>query len=79
MRAGAGKFNMPQALTTDAREGYFDTALVANYAAVLHPLVLAAQTLPIGYRAEYTGTEKSVALGFEGAVIDGLRLGDFTV
>src|SRR5205807_7174971 len=46
---------------------------------VLHALVLAAQALPIGYGAEDAGAEQAVPLRLEGAVVDGLRLGDFAM
>src|ERR1700682_2863477 len=46
---------------------------------MLHALVLAAQALPVGNRAEDAGAEQAVALRFEGAVVDGLRLGDLAV
>ena len=70
---------MAQALTPDLAERDFHTALIANYAAVLHPLVFSAQALPVGYRAENLGAEKAVALRLEGAVVDGFRLGDFSM
>src|SRR5579864_2352431 len=79
MRAGAGQFHMAQALATHARQRYFDAALVANHTAVLHPLVLSAQALPIGDGTENTGTEQSIALRLEGPVVDGFRLGDFAM
>src|SRR5262249_58495687 len=40
----------------------------------LHALVLAARALVILGRPEDAGTEQAVALGLEGAVVDGLRL-----
>jgi hypothetical protein len=46
---------------------------------VLHALVLAAQALPVGDRAEDLGAEKAVALRLERAVVDGLGLGDLAV
>src|SRR4029077_7123959 len=54
-------------------------ALVADHAAVLHALVLAAETLPVGDRAKDAGAEQTVALRLEGAVVDGLGLGDFAM
>ena len=57
----------------------FHTAFVADHAAVLHALVLAAEALPIGYRTEDAGAEQSVALGFKGAIVNGLWLGDFAM
>ena len=47
VRAGAGQLDMSQALAADARQRDFDAALVADDAAVLHALVLAAQALPV--------------------------------
>jgi hypothetical protein len=46
---------------------------------VLHALVLAAQALPVGDRAKDAGAEEAIALRFEGAVVDGFRLGDFAM
>ena len=77
MRTGAGQFDMAQALAADARQRYFDAALVADDAAVFHPLVLSAQAFPVGDGAEDAGAEQPVALRLEGPVIDGFRLGDF--
>ena len=79
VRARAGQLDMAQALAADARQRDFHAALVADYAAVLHALVLAAQALPILGGAEDAGAEESVALRLEGPVVDGLRLGDFSV
>src|SRR5204862_6563835 len=67
------------ALATDARARHFHAALVADHAAVLHALVLAAHALPVGDRAEDLGAEQAVPLGLERAVVDRLGLGDFAV
>src|ERR1700737_4998077 len=69
-----GQLDMPQALTAHAGKRHFDAALVADYAAMLHALVLTAQALPIGYRAKDAGAEQPVPLRFIGAVVDSLRL-----
>ena len=61
------------------RERDFDAALVADDAAVLHALVLAAEALPVGDGSKDAGAEEAVAFGLEGAVVDGFRLGDFAV
>ena len=79
MRARRSEFDVTQALAAHLGESHFHTALVADHAAVLHALVLAAQTFPVGDRAKDAGAEQAVTLGLEGAVVDGLRLGDFTV
>src|SRR6476659_531551 len=46
---------------------------------MLHALVLAAQAFPVGDRAKDARAEQAIALRLEGAVVDGLRLGDFAV
>src|SRR5581483_1743975 len=79
MRAGAGQLDMPEALAADARKGYFDAALIADDAAVLHALILAAQALPVGDGTKNAGAEQAVALRLEGAVINRFRLGDLAV
>src|ERR1700740_3551336 len=70
---------MAKALTAHLAERDFHAALVANHAAVLHALVLAAEALPVGDGAKNLGAEQTVAFRLEGAVINGLRLGDFAV
>ena len=70
---------MAEALATDLGQRDFDAALVADDAAVLHALVLAAEALPVGDGSEDAGAEQAVAFGLEGAVVDGFRLGDFAV
>ena len=70
---------MAQPLAAHFAERDFDAALIADDAAMLHALVLAAQAFPIRHGAEDLGAEQAVALGLEGAVVDRLRLGDFAV
>src|SRR5271163_2677966 len=70
---------MAEALAADARQRHFYAALIADHAAVLHPLVFAAQTFPVGDGAEDAGAEQPVALRLEGPIVDGLGLGDFAV
>jgi hypothetical protein len=48
---------MAEAFTADFRQGDFDAALVADDAAVLHALVLAAQAFPVRDRTENFGAE----------------------
>ena len=71
----AGQFDMAQAFAAHARQRNFDAALIANHAAVLHALVLAAQAFPIGDRSEDAGAKQPVALRLECPAIDGLGLG----
>jgi hypothetical protein len=68
-----------QALTADLGEGDFNAALVADDAAVLHALVLAAEAFPIGDGSKDARAEQAIAFGLERAVVDRLRLGDLTV
>ena len=77
--AGRGELDVAQPLTADLGDGDFDSALVADDAAVLHALVLAAEALPVGDGAEDAGAEETVALRFEGAVVDGFRFGNFAM
>ena len=49
---GAGQLDVAQPLAADLGLRHFDAALVADHAAVLHALVLAAEALPVGDRAE---------------------------
>src|SRR5262245_14832292 len=74
MRDRRGQLDMPHPLATDLRLRHLDAALVADDAAVFHPLELSAETLPVDHGAEDLRAEESVPLGLECAVIDGLRL-----
>ena len=79
MRARRRQLNVAHALAAHFAHRYFHAALVADHAAVLHALVLAAQALPVRHRSENARAEQAVALRLEGAVVDGLRLGYFAV
>ncbi len=79
VRDRRGELDVAHALAPDARQRHFDRALFADDALVLHALVLAAQALVILDRPEDAGAEQAVALGLEGAVVDGLRLFDLAV
>ena len=79
VRDGRGQLDMAHPLAADLRFRHLDTALVADDAAVLHPLVLAAQAFPVGDRTEDLRAEEPVALRLERPVVDRLRLGDFAV
>src|SRR5574337_1281977 len=65
---------MAHALAAHLRQRDFHAALLADHTAVLEALVLAAQALVVLDRAEDLGAEQAVALGLEGAVVDGLGL-----
>jgi hypothetical protein len=71
-----GQLDMAHAVAAHLRQGHLDTALLADDALVLHPLVLAAQALVVLDRTEDAGAEQPVTLGLERAVVDGLGLLD---
>ena len=79
MRAGRGQLDMAHALAPDLLQRDLDAAFLADDAAVLHALVLAAQALVILDRAEDARAEQPVPLGLERAVVDGLGLLDLAV
>src|SRR4029077_7297503 len=79
VRTRRSELNVAEALATDLAERDFHAALVADDAAVLHALVLAAQAFPVGDRAKNLGAEQAVTLGFERAVVYGFRLGHLAV
>src|SRR5262249_42093208 len=74
MRDRRRQFDMAHALAPHAAERHLDRALLADDTLVLHALVLAAQALVVLDRPEDARAEQAVALGLEGAVVDGLRL-----
>src|SRR6266851_2203115 len=55
VRAGGSQLDVAEALAADFAQGDFDAALIADNAAVLHPLVLAAQAFPVGDGAKNLG------------------------
>src|ERR1700747_489354 len=67
---------MPHTVASDFGEGALHAALLANYAAILHTLVLAAQALVILYRAKDTSAKQAIAFGLKRAIVDCLRLLD---
>src|ERR1700744_4753289 len=70
---------MAHALAPHLRQRDFHAAFLADDAAELHPLVLAAQALVILDRAEDAGAEQAVALRLEGTVIDGFGFLDLAI
>ena len=66
-------------LAANLRARDFDTALVADDAAVLHPLVLAAIALPILYWPENLGAKQPVLFRLERSIIDRFGLLDFAI
>src|ERR1700684_4212221 len=78
MRDRGRQLDVPHALAAHLRQRHLDAAFLADDAAILHPLVLAAQALVILDRPEDAGAEKPVPLRLECAVVDRLGLLDLT-
>ena len=76
---GRRELDVAHALAAHLGQRDFHAALLADHAAVLHALVLAAQALVVLDRPEDRGAEQAVALGLERAVVDGLGLLHFAV
>src|SRR5271154_2314629 len=70
---------MTHAIAPHLRQRDLDAAFLADDAAILHALVLAAQALVILDRTEDPGAEQPVALRLEGAVVDRLGLLDLAI
>ncbi len=70
-----GQLDVAHPLAADLGLRDLDAAALADDAAVLHPLVLAAEALVVVDGPEDLGAEQAVLLGLEGPVVDGLRLG----
>src|SRR5262245_34247838 len=79
MGAGAGQFNVAKPFASNFRKRDFNTAFVADDAAVLHPFVLAAQAFPVRYGSENTSAEQTIFLRLERSIVDGLGLGYFAM
>ncbi len=79
MRHRRGELDMAHAVAPHLGQGDFDAAFLADDAAILHPLVLAAQAFVILDRPKDAGAEQAVALGLEGPVVDRLRLFDLAI
>src|SRR6185436_14536393 len=69
-----GERDVAEALAAHLRLRDLDAALVADHAAVLHALVLAAEALPVGDRSEDLRAEQAIAFRLERAVVDRLGL-----
>ena len=68
--------DVPHALAPDLLPRHLDAAALADDPLVADALVLAAIALPVLGRTEDALAEQPVALGLQGAVVDGLRLRD---
>ena len=72
----SGELDVTHTLTAHLALGDFNAAAVADFALVTDLLVLAAVALPVLGRSENALAEQAVTLWLEGAVVDGLGLGD---
>ena len=79
VRDRARELDVAHALAAHLGLRDFDAALLADDAAMLQALVLAAQALVVLDRPEDLRAEQAVALRLERAVVDGLRLLDLAV
>src|SRR6185369_10286805 len=76
---GHGQFDVAHALAAHLAVRHFHAATVADHAAIADALVLAAGAFPVLHRSKNAFAEQAVLLRFEGAVVDGLGLGDFAI
>ena len=74
MRNRAGQLDVRHALTTHLGLCDLNAALLADDAAMLQALVLAAQALVVLDRTEDLGAEQAVTFRLERTVVDRLRL-----
>ena len=70
---------MAEAFATNFSLGHFHAAFIANYAAMLHALVLAAETFPVSHGTKNTRAKESITLRLEGAIVNRLRFRYLTV
>ncbi len=74
-----GEFNVAHPLAPDFGLSHLNAASVADNPAIANTFVFATVTFPVALRTENPLTEQPVALRFEGAVVDGLRLQNLAV
>src|SRR6185436_2288531 len=75
---GYGELDVTHALTTDAAQGDFDAAAIADHSTITNSLVFAAVAFPVLDRTENPLAEQAVLLRLERAVVDGLGLENLT-
>src|SRR6266576_3669619 len=71
---GYGELDVTHALATDAAQGDFDAAAIADHATVTNSLVFAAVAFPVLDRTEDPLAEQAILLRLERAIVDGLGL-----
>src|SRR6266571_1689314 len=65
VRDGYGELDVTHALATDAAQGDFDAAAIADHTTITDALVLAAVAFPVLDRTEDALAEQAVLLGLE--------------
>src|SRR5258705_5520784 len=74
---GYGELDVTHALATDAAQGDFDAATIADHTTITDALVLSAVAFPVLDGTEDALAEQAVFLGLERAVVNGLGLENF--
>src|SRR4051812_31566163 len=74
VRDGYGELDVTHALATDAAQGDFDAAAIADHSTVANSLVFTAVAFPVLDRTEDALAEQAVLFGLERAVVDGFGL-----
>ena len=74
----SGELDEAHPMTADPAFRDLNPTTLTNNAAVTHTLVFAAMAFPVLGRAKNLLAKQPVHLGFQGSVVDGLRLGDLT-
>src|SRR5205823_10843438 len=74
VRDGYGELDVTHALATDAAQGDFDAAAIADHSTVANSLVFAAVAFPVLDRTEDALAEQAILFRLERAVVDGLGL-----
>ena len=73
------EFDMAHAFTTNARQGHFHAATIADDAAMFDALVFSAGTFPVLDGTENAFAEKAALFRFERAVVDRFGILDFAL
>ena len=79
MGNGRGQFDVAHAFAAHFGERNFHAAFFTGYTFEFQTFVFAAQALVVFYGAKDFGAEQTVALGFEGAIVDGFGFFHFAV
>src|SRR6267154_4101223 len=77
VRDGYGELDMTHALATDAAQGDFDAATIADHTTITDALVFTAVAFPVLHGTEDALAEQAVFLWLERAVVNGLGLENF--